>query len=347
MFLDALLDGNKVLSPTSDLGWNIHSETSLMSKELTDSAGFRTGLVAKIDRQCPTAIFNSVPLNQYIFCLLHGLARSVEKFMNLVVSDVLSEANKAQQCGEDKASYIESKLNALENNINRRGIRQGNFRIHFDKNGKAEPVKLNKDSALTIIAPEWHDQGTKTKFPHVLANVSTSRPLQKQMKKEVREKLGLKERYTEAEIEREIWDHFYKMCIILKEDPIPKLIEGKVEGSLDPEDYSWGYTECQKIDYVQHAECFYQLFVLRYTYKNLTPYMVKFIDYAPIFMKKLPFSMGRYQSEGGEHANYLHNCSYYQHTTRHDGRQKEDPILAIFNNIWGNLSYSICTGEKN
>lgn len=344
MFLEALLDGNKVLSPTSDLGWNIYSETSLMSKEVTDSAGFRTGLEAKIDRQCPSAIFNTVPLKNYIFCLLHGLARSVEKFMNLVVSDILSEANKAQQCGEDRVSYLESKLNALENNINRRGIRQGNFRIHFDKSGKVEPVKLNKDSALTIIAPEWHDHGSSTKFPHVLTNVSTSRPLQKQVKKEVREKLGLKEKYTEAEIERDIWGHFYQMCIILKEDPIPKLIEGKVEGSLDPEDYSWGYTEHQKIDYVHHAECFYQLFVLRYTHKNLTPYMVKFIDYAPLFMKELPFSMGRYQSEGGEHANYLHNCFYYQHTTRHGGRQKEDPILAIFNNIWSSLSYSICSG---
>ncbi|KAJ8028319.1 hypothetical protein HOLleu_30522 [Holothuria leucospilota] len=284
-----------------------------------------------------------VPLENYVFCLLHGLARSVEKLLNLVVADVLSEANIAQQRGEDRTNYIDERLTALENNINKRGVRQGNFRIHFDKHGKPEPIKLNKDCALTIIAPTPQDK--EKDFPHVLTNVSTNRPLGRQLLEAVQRKLSLRGMYTEAVVEKDIWFHFYKMFTILKNDPAPILVEGKQEGSLNPEDYIWGYTEQQKESYVHHAECFYQLFVLRYTSKNLTPYMVKFIDYGPIFMEQLPFSMGRYQSEAGEHANYLHNCFYYQHTTRHGGSQKSDPVLAIFSNMWKNLAYSICSGD--
>lgn len=343
MFLEALLDGNKQLSPTSSEGWNIYSQSSLESKQSTSRNGLRTELNASINRQCPTSIFKSVPLENYVFCLLHGLARSVEKLLNLVVADVLSEANIAQQRGEDRTNYIDERLTALENNINRRGVRQGNFRIHFDKHGKPEPVKLNKDCALTIIAPT--PQGKEKDFPHVLTNVSTNRTLGRQLLEAVQRKLSLKGMYTEAVVEKDIWFHFYKMFTILKNDPAPILVEGKQEGSLNPEDYIWGYTEQQKESYVHHAECFYQLFVLRYTSKNLTPYMVKFIDYGPIFMEQLPFSMGRYQSEAGEHANYLHNCFYYQHTTRHGGSQKSDPVLAIFSNMWKNLSYSICSGD--
>lgn len=343
MFLEALLDGNNQLNPTSSLGWNIYAQCSLESKQSTSTRGFRTELKASINRQCPTSILKSVPLENYVFCLLHGLARSVEKLLNLVVSDVLSEANIAQQRGEDRTAYIDERLTNLENNINRRGVRQGNFRIHFDKHGKPEPVKLNKDCALTIIAPT--PQNKENDFPHVLTNVSTNRPLGRQLRKEVQRKLSLKALYTEATLEKEIWHHFYKMVIIVKNDPAPILVEGKEQGSLNPEDYVWGYTKQQKESYVHHAECFYQLFVLRYSSKNLTPYMIKFIDYAPIFMEQLPFSMGRYQSEAGEHANYLHNCFYYQHTTRHGGSQKADPVLAIFCNMWKNLAYSICSGD--
>ena len=57
--------------------------------------------------------------------------------------------------------------------------------------------------------------------------------------------------------------------------------------------------------------------------------------------ESLPFPLGRFQSEGGEHANYDHNCFYYNHTTRHGGRHKVEPIMAILNNMYKRLSYSI------
>ena len=58
-------------------------------------------------------------------------------------------------------------------------------------------------------------------------------------------------------------------------------------------------------------------------------------------MSSLPFSVGRFQSEGGEHANYQHNRFYFQHTTRHGGRQKLDPILATLNNTYKQILYAI------
>ena len=109
------------------------------------------------------------------------------------------------------------------------------------------------------------------------------------------------------------------MIAILKSDPIPQLLEGKPEGSLRAEDYRWGYSTEDIKQYKQHAEAFYQLFVLRYTTKQITPYMIKLVDYGGAMMQSLPFSLGCYQSEGGEHANYDHNCYYYNHTTCHGG----------------------------
>lgn len=69
--------------------------------------------------------------------------------------------------------------------------------------------------------------------------------------------------------------------------------------------------------------------------------MMKFIDIVPLLMDTLPFSLGRLQNEGGEHANYLHNRFYYHHTIRHGGSNRVDPILALFNNIYKKVSYSV------
>lgn len=63
----------------------------------------------------------------------------------------------------------------LVNNINKRGIGQGNFHINFDKGGKLEPITLNKDHALGIISSPA--DGREGDFPHVLSNVVPNLPL--------------------------------------------------------------------------------------------------------------------------------------------------------------------------
>ena len=68
---------------------------------------------------------------------------------------------------------------------------------------------------------------------------------------------------------------------------------------------------------------------------------MKLIDHVPELMETLPFPIARFQSEGGEHASYLHNCFYFQHTTRHGGRVKQDPILSLFQACWNRLFHDI------
>ena len=108
------------------------------------------------------------------------------------------------------------------------------------------------------------------------------------------------------------------------------LRDGALEGSPQPEDYRWGYSEQQKEAYRFHAERFYQLFKLRFSHVRLTPYMMKLVDYGLFFMESLPVPICRFQAEGSEHFNYEHNKFYYSHTTRHGGNTRCEPLKALF-----------------
>ena len=109
--------------------------------------------------------------------------------------------------------------------------------------------------------------------------VATNDVVKVPLGEKVLEKLGLNASYRERDLVGAIWFQFYYMIAILKKDPLPELLEGKPEGSLHANDYKWGYSTEDITLYKQHAEAFYQLFVLRYTAKELTPYMIKLVDY--------------------------------------------------------------------
>lgn len=72
--------------------------------------------------------------------------------------------------------------------------------------------------------------------------------------------------------------------------------------------------------------------------------MLKFIDIAPLFIEQLPFPLGRFQAEGGEHVNYEHNMFFYSHTTRR-GCNSPHPFLSIFCNMYKRISYQIALGD--
>lgn len=341
MFIESILDGRNELSPMSKQGWNIYSACRIEEKGFTDPVSKkRTDLIAKVDREIPTSILRSILLQNTVFCLLHGLARCVEKLLTLVVQDILLYSNIVNQRGEDGASYRDTKIRNLEININKRGVRQGRFTVPFDAGGKLQQIKLNKDHAWVILSPP--PLGKDDEFPHVLTDVLPSDVNQDvNIPLNICKDLHLKDHYSEYEIVTEIWDHFYKMVAKLKKDPPPKHKGGHMSHSDNPEDYYWGYTPEDLTYYKHHAEAFYQLFSFKYTSVALTPYMVKFVDYGPFFMKELPFSLSRFQAEGGEHVNYEHSTYYYNHTTRHGGNFSLDPLLAIFRNMWKRLSYNI------
>jgi hypothetical protein len=337
MYLESALESNGSLGPTSKDGWDIYKKITKEERQNTHAVtGLRTDLDLSIDRQHPRSLFPSIPIHYVVMCLLHGLARCVEKLLNLEIEIILSEASNIDQKGGDGAAYQETRLNNLENNISRRGVRQYDFKIHFDSKGSPVPVSLNKDYAFVIIAPASEDHP----LPHVLSSVVGHRTVQNTLPSGVQDKLGLDSTYTEFTLACVIWDHFYKMMEILRKDPDPTLIPGCPLGSLRPEDYTWGYSDQDTTQYVHNAECFYQLVRLRHSYKALTPYMMKFVDHIPQLMRELPFPIARFQTEAGEHANYEHNMFYYQHTTRNGG-QGVDPLRAVLASSWKKLHYEI------
>lgn len=86
-----------------------------------------------------------------MFCLLHGIARVTEKLLNLEIVRVFSAANVAcQQRSLDAGAYIKECIQNLESNINRRGVRQGNFHVIM-KGNVPEDVKLKKSHAEAIL----------------------------------------------------------------------------------------------------------------------------------------------------------------------------------------------------
>ena len=309
-------------------------------KSAVAESGLRTDLEFCVDRKHPESLVPSIPLGNIVFDAMHGLTRIFEKLLSLEIEKILSEGNKIQQSQGMKDSSKQL-LDNLVSNINKRGVRQGNFKIRFDKSGKLEQITLNKDHAFAILSPA--PAGRENDFPHVLENVVSNRPLLYNFPDNIKDYIGAQDIATENDAVNKMWECVFNKYVVLKDDPPPKLLLGKPDGSLHPEDYSWGYSQPTKMLYKRHAECFYQLFCKRYTWRSMTPYMVKFIDYARFFMEYSEFPMSRFQAEGGEHLNYVHNCFYFQHTTRHGGKVKIDPHFSLLSTMYRKLSYEICS----
>ena len=324
MFLEAMLDASGNLGPMTEDGWNIYRKCGKDSKGETASSGYRTDMDLKIDRQHSDRLFTTIPTEKTVLCTLHAVTRCVEKLLNLEIQNILSEGNKETQRGADGEGFKSDAIHNMEANINVRGIRQSNFRILFDKSGNPEPVSLNKDHAVAIISP------STPAYPHILSGVIKQRKMKLPLSHNLKQRLGFLDSYTEYELAVQIWEHFYEMTLILLKDPLPY-------NSRDGTDFQWGYSTADRMNYIMHAEKFYHLFCSRYTYKQLTPYMIKLIDHVPELMLKLEFPLARFQSEGGEHLNYQPNCFYFQHTLRHGGQGKPDSIVALLQASWNRL----------
>ena len=101
------------------------------------------------------------------------------------------------------------------------------------------------------------------------------------------------------------------------------------------------FREWCKKKYEIFAETFFQLYKLCYGAQCLTPYMIKFINYVPHFLRHSEIPLCRFQTEGGEHGNYDQNLFYYQHTTRHGGKHRNDPIKALLCSIFKRICYEV------
>lgn len=109
MFLEHVLDGLGDLSPASSEGWNLYTKVHKNNKTATATTGLRTDLPVIIDREYPENILPAIPLKNIVPCLLHALARCVEKLLTLVISDILSNSNIQAALGYDSGLYKEEK----------------------------------------------------------------------------------------------------------------------------------------------------------------------------------------------------------------------------------------------
>ena len=165
MFALACLDGSGELSPKSDSAWNIYGTNNADQKQKVSPEGFRTDLPPLFDQTHPECLFPEIPMVNWVFCVLHGGTRVVEKLLNSELETIGSEKHKIHltKCGLDGTDVLHN----LEANINLRGVRSGNFKIHINPNsGKPDPVSLNKNAAFDIISPP--PPGMEEKFPHPL-----------------------------------------------------------------------------------------------------------------------------------------------------------------------------------
>lgn len=237
-----LADDGEV-GPTMKDEWDIYSTSATCDKNTTLN-GFRSDLHTPIDRIYQDSLLKSIPLQNTLLCLLHTIARFVEKLLSLEIELVMKQSNVEVQAVRDGPGYVQEKIMNIENNINARGVRQSNFKISFEKNGKPAPVKLNKD-AMTIIAPA--PTGHADKYPHVL-HVCSENLISNSLPKDVKQKLKLQDNYTDFDLVATIWQHFYAMAQIIRHDPPPNdcLNHTETKGSTCFTDYMFGYSDREK-----------------------------------------------------------------------------------------------------
>ena len=95
-------------------------------------------IVPNFDRNLPDSPAPSLPLDRLAMCRLHAQTRITTELLNLKIDRILSQANINAQGGNVLAK--DNFVHNLEDNIDMRGVRQGNVRVLFDKQG--QPIAI-------------------------------------------------------------------------------------------------------------------------------------------------------------------------------------------------------------
>ena len=96
-------------------------------KQETAPNGLRTDLSMPIDRPNDESLLSGIPLSQYMPCILHGLARIVEKLISLEVELVMSQAAKNAAVQANDCLSVDDLVKNFESNVNARGVRGSHF----------------------------------------------------------------------------------------------------------------------------------------------------------------------------------------------------------------------------
>ena len=140
--------------------------------------------------------------------------RITEHLLTLRVMSCLNEG----VVGNDKSGA----LNKLLSNINIRGVRGGHFQLKFD-GPKLEPISLNVCHAETISAPP---EAFSTTFPHILDGVALNEMFPQLLPTGLQTALNWPTRtISYYELEKQIWETHWKMHVLCRKDPDPRMTE--------------------------------------------------------------------------------------------------------------------------
>ena len=141
---------------------------------------------------------------------------------------------------------------------------------------------------------------------------------------------------SEYELERELWRVHWELHELERLDEDPRkysnsLKPGSSQGFSDSKDYRFGLSEDEIHRYIELADLYHALTLLRYGSSKLYPYLMKRVDVFPQMLQELPFhSLFRGGTEGGERTHYLHQCLYFGHSARGGGWKCQDPVITLF-----------------
>ena len=188
-----------------------------------------------------------------------------------------------------------------------------------------DPITLNTTHAETISSPP---ELLGPQYCHILDNVISDRLFPVQLPGHLQHALNLESPgITYISLEKHTWDIHWRMHLICRKDPDPRLHE--TVNTNDP--LVFGITDEQIAEYLRLADLFHGLMLFRYGGTRLTPYMMKRIDVVPLLLKGLPWhGFMRGSTEGRERSHYRDQVWFYGHSSKGGGWTKADPILNVF-----------------
>ena len=313
------------MEPTSEDAFTMYNyETKQTRSEVGCQSGLRSELCRRIEREHQESLLPSLPTANYIPDGNHCFCRLTE---HMVFDRCMTCLNFESQPSIGPTAKDQT-LGHLLTNINVRGIPNGAFELHFDGK-KLEQVTLNVNHAETISAPASHF--VDTTYSEILHNVAS-----KQVFFDLPDKLrnALKwqtPQISEYDLETKIWRVHWELHELERLDEDPRKYPNRIIPGSDPKEYRFGLTEEEIERYVQLADLYHALTLLRYGSSKLYPCLMKRVDVFPQMLRELPFhSLFRGGTEGGERMHYMHQYLYFGDSARGGGWKCQDPIITLF-----------------
>ena len=233
--MDSIL-GNGLVATSTDK-FNAYNYETVQTRSEVGTTGFRSGVNREICREHPESLLPALPTEHLILCSNHMMSRVTEHLVKNTILSVLDEETNKRITAPEK----EARLQHFVENINSRGVRSGQFKIKFDGN-KLEPITLNTTHAETISSPP---ELIGPEYRHIIDNVISDDLYEQPLPRHLQEALNLDSPLiSKKELEKIIWDTHWKMHVICRKDPDPRLRE-----NVNVEAYRFGLEDAEICEY--------------------------------------------------------------------------------------------------